>query len=102
MSGNSVFAQVVASFSATPTAGCAPLHVTFTDLSTGNPTSWSWNLGNGPVPIIPNPGDIYSSGLWTVTLTVSDGVSTSTIVKTNYINVYNPHTAGFTMSNDTA
>ncbi|MGY4544481.1 hypothetical protein ACVWY0_004426, partial [Arthrobacter sp. UYNi723] len=32
----------VASFTATPTSGTAPLDVAFTDTSTDSPTSWSW------------------------------------------------------------
>ena len=33
-------------FSGTPTSGTASLAVTFTDLSSGNPTSWSWEFGD--------------------------------------------------------
>ncbi|MCO4272850.1 hypothetical protein NG701_00095, partial [Pseudarthrobacter sp. HLT3-5] len=32
----------VAAFTATPTTGTAPLNVSFTDTSTGTPTSWAW------------------------------------------------------------
>ena len=32
----------VAAFSASPTSGSAPLNVSFTDNSTGSPTSWKW------------------------------------------------------------
>ncbi|HET9346938.1 MAG TPA: PKD domain-containing protein [Candidatus Limnocylindrales bacterium] len=37
----------VADFIGSPQTGFAPLEVTFTDLSTGGPTSWSWSFGNG-------------------------------------------------------
>ncbi|MEW1939569.1 PKD domain-containing protein, partial [Pseudarthrobacter sp. NPDC080037] len=37
----------VASFTASPTSGTAPLNVSFTDTSTGSPTSWAWDFGDG-------------------------------------------------------
>ena len=36
----------VANFSGTPTSGIAPLAVTFTDESTGDPTGWAWFFGD--------------------------------------------------------
>ncbi len=100
---SSSFSQVTANFSATPIAGCAPLFVQFTDLSTGGITSWNWNLGNGVQSANQTPSTIYlNTGVYTVTLTVSNGTSSNTIIKTNYINVYKAPTAGFILSNDTA
>ena len=52
-------AQLTANFSATPISGCAPLLVNFTDLSTGNPTSWKWDLGNGTTSFLKNPAVTY-------------------------------------------
>ena len=41
-------AQVpVAQINASNTSGCSPVVVQFSDQSTGSPTSWSWDLGNG-------------------------------------------------------
>jgi len=100
----SASAQVVANFSASPTAGCATLIVNFTDLSTGSPTSWSWDFGNGaPISTSQFPSTFYTlPGVYTVILTASNGSSTDTETKTNYIVVYNKPVGGFTMSADTA
>ena len=96
-------AQVVANFSATPIKGCAPIVVNFTDHSTGSVTSWSWNFGNGQTSVFQNPTAVYTnSGVYTVTLTVSNGSSSNTIVQTNYITVYANPTAGFTLNTYTA
>jgi streptogramin lyase len=36
-----------AGFTAKPTSGTAPLKVQFSDASSGGPTSWTWNFGDG-------------------------------------------------------
>ena len=79
----------VAEFSATPMNGTEPLNVGFTDASTGSPTSWSWDFGDGNTSASQNPLHTYiSSGSYDVTLTVTDaGSHTSTIVKNGYITV---------------
>jgi len=71
-------AGLTASFNSTTVSGCAPLVVDFTDASTGAPTSWSYNFGDGGTSTAQNPRYVFTkSGRFTVTLTVSDGVSTS-------------------------
>lgn len=100
---STAFCQVNANFSASPVAGCAPLIVQFQDISTGNPNSWSWNFGNGNTSTSQNPATIYSNpGVYTVTLTVTNGAFSDTEIKTNYILVYNKPAAGFTISSYTA
>ncbi|HXU28755.1 MAG TPA: PKD domain-containing protein, partial [Bacteroidia bacterium] len=95
-------AQVQANFSGTPLSGCSPLSVTFTDLSSGSPTSWNWNFGNGNNSTIQNPGATYSNpGTYTVSLTVSNGSSTNTKTRTNYITVYAKPGTNFNVSEDT-
>ncbi len=81
-------AAPVANFSGTPTTGSAPLTVNFTDLSTGSPTSWSWNFGDGGTSTLQNPSHIYSAaGQYTVSLTATNGTGPNTATKTNYITV---------------
>lgn len=79
---------LTADFSASPTSGNAPLTVIFTDLSTGNPTAWSWNFGDGTTSTQQNPEHTYTnSGIYTVKLTISDGVSIISKTRDNYISV---------------
>lgn len=79
---------IEADFSGNPSSGNVPLTVSFTDLSTGSPTSWLWNFGDGNSSTDRNPIHIYSnSGVYTVKLTISDGALTSTKIRENYINV---------------
>lgn len=86
---NRSLAQVpVADFTATPLTGCAPLVVNFTSTSTGNPTSYQWDLGNGVNTVQQNPSTAYTTpGTYTVTLTVSNANGTNTKTVTNYITV---------------
>ena len=81
----------VADFSGTPTSGNAPLTVSFTDLSTGSPTSWAWNFGDGGSSTTQNPTYQYTAaGTYTVSLTATNGCGSSTETKTNYVTVSEP------------
>lgn len=94
-----VNAQLAANFSATPLSGCAPLVVNFTDNSTGNPTSWNWDLGNGTLSSLQNPSTTYiNPGTYTVTLTASNASGTNTIAKTAFITVYDKPRVSFTVN----
>ena len=82
-------AQLSANFVATPTNGCAPLVVRFTDQSTGSPTQWKWDLGNGTISFLQNPAVTYfNSGLYTIKLVIKKNNQVDSIIKTQYINVY--------------
>ncbi len=75
-----------ADFMGTPTTGEAPLLVSFTDLSTGNIDTWSWEFGDGGLSTDQNPShDYLTPGNFTVSLTVSGPGGDSTAVKTDYI-----------------
>jgi PKD repeat protein len=80
-----------ASFSATPTSGAAPLTVQFTDTSTGIPTAWSWNFGDGGSSTAQNPSHAYTAaGTYTVALTVSNNGGSDTASRTGLISVSSP------------
>jgi len=80
----------VASFTASSTAGKAPLTVTFTDTSTNTPTSWKWIFGDGKVSTVQNPVHTYTKvGVYQVKLTVSNAAGTKTLTKPGYIVVSN-------------
>jgi PKD repeat protein len=87
----------VASFSASPTSGCAPLTVNFTDESTGDITAWDWNFGDGtPHSGDQNPSHQYANpGDYTVTLTVTGPGGSDDEVKSNYIHAEGPPVADF-------
>ena len=92
----------VANFTASPLAGCAPLVVQFQDLSSGTPTSWSWDFGNGNTSAKQNPAATYLvSGSYTVTLTVKNANGTNTLTRTQYITVYEAPTINFIASQTT-
>ena len=81
-------AQLNANFSATPISGCSPLLVNFTDQSTGNPTAWKWDLGNGTISFLQNPAVTYfAPGKYDVKLIVTNAGGSNQIVKTQYITV---------------
>ena len=62
-----------ADFVAMPISGQLPLDVQFTDLSTGIPTKWSWNFGDGSVSTERTPLHRYTTpGSYTVSLVVEN------------------------------
>jgi PKD repeat protein len=78
----------VAHFSASPTSGAAPLTVNFTDQSTGQITSWSWDFGDGSISTEQNPSHTYTDdGSYTVSLAVTGPGGSDTETKADYINV---------------
>ena len=62
---------LVASFTASPVTGKAPLTVTFTDMSTGNPIFLNYDFGDGTNSTTSNPVHTYRfPGFYNVTLMV--------------------------------
>ncbi|HYC78231.1 MAG TPA: PKD domain-containing protein, partial [Planctomycetota bacterium] len=85
---------LTAAFSPSATSGAAAFTVTFTDQSSavgvGAANSWSWDFENDGVPdsALQNPTHIYfAPGVYTVKLTVSNGIDTSSITLSNLITV---------------
>ncbi len=78
----------ITDFWGSPRSGNGPLNVTFTDNTTGMPTAWSWNFGDGAYSTVKSPTHMYSAaGNYTATLTASNTAGSNTKTKTNYINV---------------
>ena len=87
-----------AAFSGSPTIGCAPLRVTFRDLSTGNPTSWLWSFPGGTpsTSTQQNPVVTYNAGgIYDVTLEVRNASGDDVVTQNQYIYVYDPVIAFF-------
>lgn len=96
-----VFGQAPsANFTASPLAGCTPLIVNFQDLSSGNPTAWNWDFGNGNTSILQNPSTTYFiPGNYTIRLTVTNANGNNTLTRSQYITVYEIPTIDFTANN---
>lgn len=74
-------ASVSADFSANTTTGQIPLAVSFIDASTGGPTSWLWNFGDGTTSSAQNPTKTYSTaGTYNVSLTATRGTGDNSYV----------------------
>lgn len=63
------------------------LKVSFTDLSTGSPTAWSWTFGDGAVSTEQNPTHDYTqAGSYTVKLTASNTGGSGSATKVVTVN----------------
>jgi len=80
---------LTAGFTTSQRSGTPPLTVQFVDTSTGNPTAWAWNFGDGSATSnTRNPSHTYASiGSYTVSLYVENAEDSDWEVKTNYITV---------------
>src|SRR5678815_3740920 len=80
--------QLKADFIASPTTGCSPLIVHFTDQTVGNPTFWKWDLGNGTISFLQNPSASYfNPGQYTIKLLVKNASNADSVIKTQYVTV---------------
>jgi PGF-pre-PGF domain-containing protein len=75
-------------FIATPVNGVAPLAVQFTDQTTGTPTSWLWDFGDGSTSTVENPSHTYTAaGTYTVNLTATNTGGSASLVKAGLVYV---------------
>ena len=79
----------------------AGLQVSFTDLSTGNPSAWFWVFGDGATALAQNPSHTYTTaGTYTVCLVVSNSCGQDTLCGNINIVCPTPNSAfSFTNSN---
>jgi PKD repeat protein len=92
-----VYEPVTADFSGAPTAGIAPLLVTFDNQSVGDYNLCFWAFGDGATSMdCASPQHAYAAGgVYTVTLEVVGQGGSDLEVKPGYITVYEPVTAAF-------
>jgi PKD repeat protein len=78
-----------AAFTTANTTVCAGTPVTFTDLSTASPSSWSWNFGDGTaVSTQQNPSHTFANGgVYTIRLIANNPAGSDTSEQTAYLTV---------------
>src|ERR1043166_9718987 len=102
MSEGRAFSQPAAAFTASPVSDCSPIVVQFTDQSTGNPSQWKWDLGNGVISFLQNPSTTYfNAGTYNVKLVVRNAGGADSIMQTSFITVYPNPVVDFSASDTT-
>lgn len=92
-----------ANFASIKQIACPGDSIQFYNTSFHGDTAWTWNFGDGNMSNLENPKHAYASaGLYEVSLTASNGISTVTEIKTGFAYVlettstfYLPYTEGF-------
>ena len=83
-----------ADFSASPTSGIEQLWVAFTNKSaTYGSTSWEWDFDNNGTTDSTEASPVFtypSAGTYSVKLTVTNGLGTNTMTRSNYVTVITP------------
>ena len=75
-----------AAIGAYPESGALPLAVGFRDLSTGVPTSWLWDFGDGNTSTQQNPVHTYTvADAYSVSLTVANALGQDQTTRVDYI-----------------
>ncbi len=71
--------------------GDPPLTVAFHDGTSGNPSAWLWQFGDGTTSTEKNPVHTYTKvGYYNTTLTAGNAFGVDTLTRTNHIMVGNP------------
>lgn len=90
-------AGVMVDFSAFPLSGPMPLLVQFLN-NTSGASSYAWSFGDGITSTLPSPTHTYTAvGVYTVTLSASNGTLSDTLTRTNYLTVTSPFTQNWTL-----
>ena len=77
-----------ADFTVSPMSGQVPLTVQFTDQSGGNPSSWTWDFGDGGSSTLRNPSHTYTfAGTFGVRLTVQGSGGSDTEYRQELVTV---------------
>jgi len=83
--------ELIADFVVDQSSGRAPFTVNFTDSSTGNPGSWTWDMGDGTEEVGQNPTHTYfTAGTYSVTLFISGEVGEDQRTRQSIITVDEP------------
>lgn len=73
---------VIADFETAVSSAAVNQQLSFVDRSSGSPTSWLWNFGDGQTSALQNPTHAFAApGAYTVTLTASNGGGSSVKVR---------------------
>lgn len=81
----------VTDFEANTTASCTG-EIQFHDQTTGGPTSWNWNFGDGTSSTLQNPTHIYQqNGTFTVTLVTANNFGSNPFSIQNYLTINRPN-----------
>jgi PKD repeat protein len=79
---------LITGFSSSVTSGDAPLKVQFNDTSSGSPTAWLWDFGDGNNSTSQNPTYTYTEpGTYSVSLQASTASGQSVLTMPDYITV---------------
>ncbi|MFC2176227.1 PKD domain-containing protein, partial [Bacteroidota bacterium] len=90
--------NVTIDFKASATTTCLGNSISFSDLSSSNPTSWLWDFGDGKTSATQNPTHLYTSpGTYEVSLTAFYSASCQgSETKTGYITINEAPFVNFT------
>ncbi|MDO9577476.1 MAG: PKD domain-containing protein [Candidatus Cloacimonadales bacterium] len=94
------FPSIIPHFTCSDTLSYSPFIADFTDHSFGNISTWEWDFNNDGIidSYDQNPEwTFYQTGYYSVSLTISDGTNSETIIKDNLIRVLPPE-ASFTLN----
>ncbi len=98
-SGSSTTTTATAAFSQSTSAPVIGQAVQFSDTSSGSPTAWAWDFGDGSTSSLQHAGHVYAAtGTYTVKLTVINAYGSASVSKQAVVG--NPASGGpaFTMT----